>query len=263
MKRVFVYCRVSTVGQVDGDGLDRQEEKCRQFADKQGWEIARVFREQQSGSDEWTDRELLSEALELASLDVPLGVVPINKYNLGGVDNALGIDTILIERSDRLSRDLIVAEVFIRACKAKGVKVFAADSGQELVNSDGDPTRTLIRQVLGAVAQFDKASIVQKMQAGRRAKSRRTGLPCGGPKAQPYGDRGGAAQQANERNVITQMRAMLNEGRSYEYIADRLRRARIPTPNGDWGRRVQGVNPFFQWSRKIVERVLRRWEGRI
>jgi hypothetical protein len=35
-----------------------------------------------------------------------------------------------------------------------GVKVIAADSGTELTAGDDDPTRTLIRRVLGTVAQF-------------------------------------------------------------------------------------------------------------
>ena len=39
--------------------------------------------------------------------------------------------------------------------------------GADLTSADGDPTRTLIRQVLGAVAQFEKSVIVLKLRAAR------------------------------------------------------------------------------------------------
>lgn len=263
MKRVFIYCRVSTANQIDGDGFPRQEAACREFAEKKGWHVMRVFKEQQTGSDEWTDRKQLSEAMKLASRAEEAPGASVNTRNLGVEIPSHAVDTIIIERSDRLARDLIVAEVFLRRCKENGVQVFAADSGQEIVNAEENPTRTLIRQVLGAVAQFDKSCIVQKMQAGRRAKSAQTGKPCGGPQAQPYGDRGKIAQRNRERDVIRQMRSLRSAGFSYDCIAERLRNARVKNPNGDWGRRVPGVNPAFTWSGKMVERILRRWELRL
>ena len=264
MKRVFLYLRVSTAGQLEGSGLDRQESACREFAARKGWSVARVFSEQQSGSDSFSDRKQLSEALSLAGgIRAKLsGVYPPNQFNLGGVDEAVGIDTIIIERADRLSRDLIVAELFLQKCKERGVKVYTADSGEEIVNSDGNPTRTLIRQVLGAVAQFDKSSIVQKMQAGRRAKAERTGAPCGGPKPSPYGDRGDIAQRNAERRVIREILKMRSEGISLQNIAKQLRNARIKSPHGDCGRRVPGVNPDWQWGYKTVGKIVHAWTDR-
>jgi DNA invertase Pin-like site-specific DNA recombinase len=47
-----------------------------------------------------------------------------------------------------------VGELILNQFRDLGVKVIAADSGTELTAGDDDPTRTLIRQVLGAVAQF-------------------------------------------------------------------------------------------------------------
>ena len=42
--------------------------------------------------------------------------------------------------------------------------------GADLTAADGDPTRTLIRQVLGAVSQFEKSVIVLKLRAARERK---------------------------------------------------------------------------------------------
>lgn len=268
MKRVFLYCRVSTANQVEGDGFDRQEKTCRDFAGKQGWSVLRVFKEQQTGSDEWADRKLLSEAMELCSgapcchTIADFNAMAINAINCGSTIDSGATDTIIIERADRLSRDLIVSELFLRDCKARGVKVYAADSGEEIVNSNGDPTRTLIRQVLAAVSQWEKSVIVKKMQAGRRATALKTGKPCGGPKPNPYGDRGTLAQRNEERAVLREIMRLRFDGHSFETIATRLRNARVKNPNGDMGRRVPGVNPAFTWSGKMVERLFNRWENR-
>lgn len=245
MKKIFAYLRISTAGQMEGSGLDRQEETCRAFAARQGWQIARIFKEQQSGSDSYVDRPQLSEALKLASSEE-------------GVVNALDIDTIIIERADRLARDLIVAELFLQECKERGVKIYAADSGEDLVNATGDPTRTLIRQVLGAVAQWDKSVIVRKMQLGRRKKAERTGKPCGGPQAAPYGDRGGLAQRNLERQVVLQILDLRSQGYSFNHIARRLYNSRTKNPNGGAG----SPNPSFSWSGKTVYRIVRYWEDR-
>lgn len=238
MKKVFIYCRVSTANQVDGDGFQRQEETCRAFADKNGWVVLRVFREQQSGSDEWADRKLLSEAMELAS-------------------SGTGADTIILERADRLSRDLIVSELFLRECKDKKVSVYTADSGEEIVNSNGDPTRTLIRQILAAVAQWDKSVMVRKMQAGRRATAARTGKPCGGPVPNPFGERGGSAQQEMEKMVLRHILNLRFEGWSFARIAKNLRDSRTKVPNP-----CEKGNVPWQWGDSLVERLFNRWQNR-
>ena len=56
---------------------------------------------------------------------------------------------------------------------------------------DDDPTRTLIRKVLGAVAQFEKSVIVLKLRAAQVRKRGETGR-CEGRK--PFGTRPGEAE---------------------------------------------------------------------
>jgi site-specific DNA recombinase len=45
MGKAYLYLRVSSPSQVDGSGFDRQEEVCRAYAKKAGYEIAGVFQE--------------------------------------------------------------------------------------------------------------------------------------------------------------------------------------------------------------------------
>ena len=62
-----------------------------------------------------------------------------------------------------------------------GARVLTAD-GADPTSAADDPTRTLIRQVLAAVAQFDKTVTVLKLRAARERKRRQTGR-CEGRKA--------------------------------------------------------------------------------
>jgi DNA invertase Pin-like site-specific DNA recombinase len=101
-----------------------------------------------------------------------------------------GVKVVLVERADRLARDLMVSEVILGQFRDLGVRVISADSGVDLAVSDEDPTRTFIRQVLGAVAQFEKSVIVLKLRAAR-GRTRKSNGRCEGRK--PFGIRPGEA----------------------------------------------------------------------
>ena len=110
------------------------------------------------------------------------------------------IGVVLVERSDRLARDLMVSEVILRRLVDLGVGVIAADSGTDLTVADGDPTRRLVRQLLAAVAEFDRAMTVAKLRAARervrKARGRCEGLP-------PYGERDGEVDTLKRGSVFT------------------------------------------------------------
>jgi len=207
MIKVFAYLRVSTAQQIEGDGFPRQGDAVVAFCERKGWLPIRYFREQQSGSNEHTDRKLCREMLELA-----------------GEDSATGVSIIVVERADRIARDLIVQELFLKDCRARGIKVYAADSGEELVNAEGDPTRTLIRQILGALSQWVKSETVKKLQAGRARKARETGLPCGGKRG--YGKR----DLEGEKAVLYDIKMYRQQGFTLKDISTELNQIGYPTP---------------------------------
>ena len=85
----------------------------------------------------------------------------------------------------------MVGEVILLQLSNAGCQVIAADSGTDLwADSDG-PTRRLIRQVLGAVAEFDRRVTVMKLRAARERKRSR-GERCEGRK--PFGISPGEAE---------------------------------------------------------------------
>jgi hypothetical protein len=83
--------------------------------------------------------------------------------------------------ANRFARDLIVQETGWKRLQADGITLIAADSPDQFV--DDTPTAVLIRQILGAVAQFDKAMTVAKRRGARERKRRKTGAKVEGRKS--------------------------------------------------------------------------------
>jgi DNA invertase Pin-like site-specific DNA recombinase len=84
-----------------------------------------------------------------------------------------GVRTILVETANRFARDLMVQEVGFARLQELGVTLIAADSPNAFL--DDTPTAKLIRQVLGAVSEFDKAMTVAKLKGARDRKRAQTG----------------------------------------------------------------------------------------
>jgi DNA invertase Pin-like site-specific DNA recombinase len=76
-----------------------------------------------------------------------------------------GVRTIIVETANRFARDLMVQEVGFAMLRSLGVTLIAADSPSSFL--DDGPTSKLIRQILGAVSEFDKAVIVAKLKGAR------------------------------------------------------------------------------------------------
>lgn len=161
---VVSYIRVSGKGQLSGDGPDRQRDSVHAFAGVHGLVNMREFFEQGvSGTVEGIDRPAFGEMIDWIS------------------DGT----AIVVERMDRLARDLMVQEFLLKECRDRNIKVFAADVGLiDQATNDGDPTRKLIRQVLGAVAEFAKSELVMKLAKARKRMKATTGR-CEGTK--PFG----------------------------------------------------------------------------
>lgn len=196
---MFAYLRVSTAEQLKAGGHERQFESIRLFCQAKEWNIIRTWKDQQSGADATGDRTMLMEMLQLAPMTEAV---------------------IIVERIDRVARELMHQEIFLAKAKELGVLVYAADSGEELVLAEADPTRVLIRQVLGAMAQWEKTMLTKKLLAGRNRKKLLTGRPCGGP--QPFED--GA--------IIMDIMAMRHTGTTFKQIAKLLSDGGVQPPKG-------------------------------
>lgn len=91
-----------------------------------------------------------------------------------------GVRTIVVETASRFARDLMVQEVGYAKLRERGIHLIAADSPQSFI--DDTPTAKLVRQVLGAIAEFDKAMTVAKLRGARERKRKEVGK-CEGRKS--------------------------------------------------------------------------------
>jgi DNA invertase Pin-like site-specific DNA recombinase len=209
MDKALSYLRVSGKGQVNGDGFPRQRDAIGRYAKAHSIEVVDEYRDEGvSGTKDLDDREGLSDLMARI--------------------RANGVRLVLVQRADRLARDLMVSEVLLAEFRRLDVAVIAADSGTDLTAGDDDPTRVLIRQVLGAVAQFEKSVIVAKLRAARLRKRKATGR-CEGRK--PYGTKPGEAA------VLERMRQLARKPRrakrlSFDAIAAALNAEGCPSRSG-------------------------------
>jgi DNA invertase Pin-like site-specific DNA recombinase len=136
-----------------------------------------------------------------------------------------GVRTIVVETANRFARDLMVQEVGFAMLRDLGVMLIAADSPSSFL--DDGPTSKLIRQILGAVSEFDKAMTVAKLK-GARDRVRRQRGKCEGRRS--YAEREGGQE------LITAVRELRTnpDGRapSLRKVAAALAERGFVTPSG-------------------------------
>lgn len=197
--KAFAYLRVSGKSQLDGDGFPRQEHAIQAYAKAHGIQIVEQFQERAvPGKTEWDDR--------------PAWVEMIGKLN--------GTNTIIIEKLDRLARDLMVQEHIIADLKRRGINLISVHEPD--LDSE-DATRILFRQMMGAIHQYEKTMIVKKLQLARHRIRTSTGR-CEGRK--PYGHYPGEVATA------ARIRDLSAQGETYTAITEHLNSAGIPARSG-------------------------------
>lgn len=164
-KFAVAYYRTSSAANVgEGkDSLTRQREAVAAYAKWQRIKIvAEYYDPAVSGADAIAERPGFSALLErVAASDVGM---------------------VLIEDASRFARDLMVQMTGHSLLKGIGIELVAANAPSHFL--DDTPTAELVRQILGAISQFEKAQLVLKLRAARKRKREATGR-CEGRKAVP------------------------------------------------------------------------------
>ena len=154
--KAVAYLRTSSAANVghDKDSDKRQRAAIAAFAKANGYELVDEYYDAAvSGADPVTDRPGFMEMLRRVA------------HN--------GAKTIIVESPDRFARDLTVQLTGHDMLREMGIALVPA-SAPDFFTSD-TPTAVLVRQVLGAIAEFDKASTVAKLAAARKRKREATG----------------------------------------------------------------------------------------
>src|ERR1700722_5141658 len=156
VEKAFGYMRTSSASNV-GQGKDsepRQRKAIESYAKAAGFEIVDWFYDAAvKGADPVTERRGFSQMLERIAGN--------------------GVRTILCESPDRFARDLIVQLTGHDHLKALGVTLIPTSAPNHF--TEETPTVVMVRQILGAIAQFDKATMIAKLKAARDRKRQATG----------------------------------------------------------------------------------------
>lgn len=216
-RKGFGYLRVSGQGQVEGDGFPRQRAAIEGYAKNHNIRIVRWFEEKGvSGTKDMANRPALTEMMGELFAD--------------------GVRLALVEKLDRLARDLMVQENIIADFKRHSVELISVHE-PDLCSDDA--TRVMMRQIFGSVAQYEKTQIVAKLRAARIRAKAKSGR-CEGRK--PFGFREG------EPETLARMRKLEGQGLNYTEIADALNKAGVKTRYGS------------AWFPATVSRILRKEE---
>lgn len=202
--KAFSYLRTSGKGQIGNDGFPRQRDAVNSYAKANRLEIVQEFSDEAvSGTTDAIDRPGLTD------LFVAL--------------KANGVRTVIVENATRLARDLMISEILLAEFRKLGVRVISADGGIDLTLGNDDPSGKLIRQILGAVAEWEKCALVQKLRASR-LRIRRAGGRCEGKK--PFG------HTPEEAKVVAEILELRNSGLSYVAIAGQLNDGGVKSRSG-------------------------------
>jgi len=211
--RVYAYIRCSGLGQMSGDGPERQREAITKFAESKGLEIEEWFIESVSGTKDLEDRAEFSR---------------MRSQMLAGE-----VTVVVIEKLDRLARELVVQEQFVADFMKHGLELV---STMEPDLCSNEPTRKFIRQILGCTAEYEKEMGVYRMRSSRQ-RIRMDGGRCEG--GSPYGFRvsGDKGQKrldpiAQEQEIIALVKRLRQLGYTLRRIAAELNAKGIPSKLG-------------------------------
>ena len=167
---VGMYLRTSSATNIDGDSQDRQVDAILGYAKANGMEIA------------------VKEALCLMGIIYLVGAIKgsdsihdrkgFAKLIQYCLDN--NVDTILCENASRFARDVIVQELGYRELKALNLQLIPVDAPDYFTGDS--PSLNMIRQILGAVSEFEKSNLVHKLRVSRERIKAKKGK-CEGRKS--------------------------------------------------------------------------------
>jgi DNA invertase Pin-like site-specific DNA recombinase len=231
--RLVAYLRVSTDRQAEeGLGLDVQREAIEAWARQNRCRITDWCADEgRSGAADVIDRPGLAEAL--------------------GHVHAGGARGIVVARIDRIARDLVLQEWIRAEVLRNGGELRSVDPVEDLYLRDDpdNPTGDLVRKILGAVAEYERAMTRLRMRAGKELKRERGGYAHGRP---PYGYRAigrALVPDVDEQRIVRLIVSGRKAGKSYRQIAAEL------------GGRGSKTRSGADWSPQAVQRVARHAEA--
>ncbi|MDQ4002020.1 MAG: recombinase family protein [Actinomycetota bacterium] len=214
--RVAAYVRVSTFRQVKLQTIEQQLERVRKYAQEKGWELPaeNIFRD-----DGYSGTTLRRPALDALRDSARLRE----------------LEVVVILSPDRLARNYVHQMVLIEELEKGGCRVEFVERPMS-----SEPNDQLLLQIRGAVAEYERTLLSERMRRGRLAKYKAglllpwTYVPYG-YRVDPDRPRDPAGVRLDEAKaaVVAEIFATyLEEGASLLGVSQHLRARGIPAPRG-------------------------------
>jgi site-specific DNA recombinase len=146
--RAAIYARVSTLRQAQAQTIDQQLSRLQTHVQQQGWSLdaAHIFRDD-GYSGATLNRPGLDDLRDRASM--------------------ADFDVVVITAPDRLARRYIHQVLLIEELQQRGCTVVFVERPMST-----DPNDQLLLQIRGAVAEYERTLITERMRRGKVAKLR-------------------------------------------------------------------------------------------
>jgi site-specific DNA recombinase len=232
-KRAVIYCRVSTDKQeIDGESLEYQEEKCRQYAELHNIDIVIVLHEAKSGYIHYTLRDKLTFARQLIRDHMA--------------------DMIIVFDLRRFSRNFVHSAMIFEEIESNGGEIVSVSE-----NIDNSLTGKLVRSILAWSAESEREKIVE--YANRHWQTRLAqDLPMATGRA-PYGwewvDKDKTAYRVNHEEALTRLSIFtmfVEQDMSVRAIAHKLTEDGILPPAKSRGTKAKST----AWQPSTVHKFL-------
>jgi site-specific DNA recombinase len=219
--RVAMYVRVSTFHQAQLQTIEQQLTRLATYLEAQGWPLVEelIFRD-----DGYSGAKLKRPGLD----------------HLRDKARNREVDLVLLTAPDRLARNYVHQAILIEELEQHGCRVEFLDRPMSQ-----DPHDQLLLHIRGAVAEYERTLIAERMRRGRLAKYQ-AGLLLPWTRS-PYGyrvdleqphDPRGVTLDETEVAVVAELFALyLEEGMSLARLSRYLAAQQLPSPTGKarWG----------------------------
>jgi site-specific DNA recombinase len=146
-KKALIYCRISSVSQEEGDGLNSQEHRCRAYAAAHGLEADAVFHDTRTGSGDFMSRPGMVKLLEY------LEAHPENSY------------TVIFDDLKRFARDTMFHLMLRQELAAYGASVACLN-----FKFEDTPEGEFVETVMAAQGSLERKQ--NRRQTMQKMKSR-------------------------------------------------------------------------------------------
>jgi site-specific DNA recombinase len=248
VRRVAFYCRVSTEEQADRGTIQNQLHKLRQFAQvkEDEWRVVGEYIDDGCSGALWLENR-------------PNGARLLSDARRGL------LDVVVVYKLDRLARTLDALLDAHDALAELNVSIF---STQETFDT-GTPAGKLVFQILGSIAEFERATILERTSIGRDRVAGQ-GRWIGGPvpfgyeldpdgKLAPstrivYAPQG--ASPVNEADMVRSIFARIADGSTLGAECHRLNALGIPTDRHYASGKARQKRKAVVWLPTVLRRII-------